>query len=89
MVLHETTVQQAFFVRKNLPGENVPSLTEMRHMLLYAFIPHIHVLGKGVHGHTLVADDSTRRPCSVVLLHDVVNIPDMQSKWAGKERMRS
>ena len=57
--------------------------------MLSKSISHIIVLGKGQHSHTLVADDSTRRPRSVVLLHDVVDISDMQSNRAGTERLRS
>ena len=61
----------------------------MPHILLSKSIAHVHVLRKGQHGHTSVADDGTRHPRSVVLLPDVVDIPDMQSNRAGTDRIRS
>ena len=61
----------------------------MPQMLLSKPIAHVRVLRKGVHDRASVADDSTRRPRSVVLLLDVVDIPDMQSNRAGTEPIRS
>ena len=45
-------------------------------------IAHVHVLGKGVHGHAFVADDSTRLQRSVVLLQEVKYVPDITKQGA-------
>ena len=51
----------------------------------YVYTPtaHVHVLGKRVHGHALVADDSTRHPRSVVLLNDVEDVPSITKQAGG------
>ena len=62
-------------------ANNLKTKKKMRHMVCTS-IAHVHVLGKGVHGHAFVADDSTRLQRSVVLLQEVKYVPDITKQGA-------